>query len=310
MRKPVELNHIVEQARKILERTIPKMVDITIQTGGRLWTVMADPVQVEQVLLNLGTNASDAMPDGGKLVIETENVTLDEDYANNHLGAQAGRYVLMTISDAGHGMDRETTQKIFEPFFTTKEIGKGTGLGLASVYGIVKAHGGYIMCYSEVGVGTTFKIYWPAIERSDTDDSKDLIAKPPEGGSETILVVDDEENIRDFASQVLTKFGYKALTASSGEEALNIYSGKPKEIDLVLLDIGMPGMGGHKCLQELLKLDPKQKVIIASGYSINGQVKKSIEAGSAGFVGKPYQVFDLLNKVREVLDDKDGRSAY
>ena len=305
VRKPLELNHEVENARRILERTIPKMVNIEVHPGGRLWTVMADPVQIEQILLNLGTNASDAMPDGGRLIIETQNVTLDEEYCQSYLDAQPGKYVLLTVTDTGQGIDDETKEKIFEPFFTTKEFGKGTGLGLASVYGIVKAHGGYIACYSEVGMGTAFKIYLPAIEDHEEDSRKDSSPVIPKGGTEIILLVDDVSSIRDLASRLLLKFGYTPLTAVSGEEALEIYSERRDEIDLIIIDLGMPGMGGHKCVQELLKINPDIKVIIASGYSINGQVKDTLEAGAKGCVGKPYQIHELLGKVRDVLDGED-----
>ena len=302
-RKPVELNIEVEQARKILERIIPKMIDIEVKPGGRLWSVQADPVQIEQILLNLGKNAADAMPDGGRLLLETENRILDAEYARNHLGARPGRYVMLTISDTGHGMDQETQTKIFEPFFTTKEIGQGTGLGLSSVYGIVKSHGGYIMCYSEVGQGTTFKIYLPARDNAESEEVKEVGSKPPRGGTETILIVDDEESIRNIARQALENSGYEVMTASTGEEALEAYADPAGEIDLIVMDIGMPGMGGHKCLQELLKINPLARVIIASGYSVNGQVRKSMEAGAVGYVGKPYRLNDLLTAVRTALDD-------
>ncbi|MBF0527964.1 MAG: response regulator [Deltaproteobacteria bacterium] len=304
-KKPVDLNHELEQARKILERTIPKMIGIQLNLGDQPWTINADPVQIEQVLLNLGTNAADAMPDGGLLVIETENIKLGEDYSHNHLGAAPGNYVLLTVSDTGSGMDQETQEKIFEPFFTTKELGKGTGLGLASVYGIVKAHGGYIMCYSEVGQGTTFKIYLPAIEQQESTADNSAVGQLPPGGTETILLADDEASIRGFASTALQRFGYTVITATSGEEALEASIAQKEKIDLVILDIGMPGMGGHKCLQELLKIDRSVKVVIASGYSADAHVKKSLDAGAIGYVGKPYQLNDLLNKVRAVLDGKD-----
>ncbi|MBF0527799.1 MAG: PAS domain S-box protein [Deltaproteobacteria bacterium] len=304
-RKPVELNREIENACRMLERTIPKMIEIELHPGRSLWPIKADPVQMEQILLNLGKNAADAMPDGGKLIIESENITLDEVYAQTNLEAKPGQYVLLTISDTGHGMDKETVGKIFEPFFTTKEIGKGTGLGLASVYGIVKGHRGHIDCYSEVGRGTTFRIYLPAIMPVDIDEEKVSKAKLPRGGTETILLVDDEEPIRGFASHLLKKFGYTVLTASSGEEALKIYAGGPKEIDLVIMDIGMPGMGGLKCLGEIVRIDPAAKVLVASGYAVNGQIKKTVEAGAVGYVGKPYKLTDLLDKVRVVLDGKD-----
>ena len=304
-RKPIELNIEIERARNILEHTIPKMVDIHVLHGGRLWPVLADPVQVEQILLNLGSNAADAMPDGGKLIIETANIMLSEDVAMHHSDAQAGRYVLLTISDTGHGMDKETQEKMFEPFFTTKEFGKGTGLGLASVYGIIKSHGGCIVCNSEVGRGTTFKIYLPAMEQATIDQEKDIVADTPRGGSETILLVDDEEAIRNLAQQALMKFGYKVFISPSGEEALDFYKNRPGEIDLVITDIGMPGMGGYKFLQKLFQISPMANVLIASGYAITGQVKKSIEAGAKGYVGKPYQLRELLGNVRNILDGKE-----
>jgi|GEM_PF-179704 len=303
-RRAVDLNREVEQAVKILERTIPRMIDIELHPGRDLWPVKADPVQIEQVLLNLGSNSADAMPDGGRLIIETENVTLDEEYARTHLGAVPGRYVLLTVSDTGCGMDQATVRNIFDPFFTTKEVGKGTGLGLASVYGIVKGHGGYIMCYSEPEQGATFKIYLPAMERTEADLAGQIFEARPQGGTETVLIVDDEAPIRDFASQVLRRFGYQVVTASSGEEALKIYAARAEAIDLVILDLNMPGMGGHRCLRELLKVDPQARVLISSGYSINGQVKSTLDAGAAGFIGKPYRLTDLLGKVRSVLDDK------
>ncbi|MBF0528549.1 MAG: PAS domain S-box protein [Deltaproteobacteria bacterium] len=298
----IRLNQEIENARKMLERIIPKMIDIELHPGRGLWDVKADHGQIDQILLNLGKNAADAMPDGGKFIIATENITLDQGYVQAHLGVKPGRYVLLTVSDTGHGMEQETIEHIFDPFFTTKEIGKGTGLGLASVYGIVKSHDGYINCHSEIGRGTSFKIYLPAIESEDIAGSKDTNTRPFQGGSETILLVDDEELIRGFAQQVLLKFGYKVLTASSGEEALGIYSGKHSMIDLVIMDIGMPGMGGHKCLTEIMRLNPSAKILIGSGYSANGQVKETLEAGAAGYVGKPYELTDLLNKVRAVLD--------
>lgn len=298
----VDLNLEIEQACRILERTIPKMIEIEVHRGKRLRPIMADPIQIEQILLNLGKNASDAMPEGGKLVFETDNVNLDEEQVQTRPGIKPGMYVLLTVSDTGLGMDKESVDKIFEPFYTTKEIGKGTGLGLASVYGIVKSHGGHVTCYSEIDHGTTFRIYLPAVKNTFIGKKQGAEAAPLQGGSETILLVDDEKAIRNLAHKILEKFGYRVLTASSGEEALNIYLNHSNGIDLVIMDIGMPGMGGHKCLQKLLQMDPGAKVIVASGYSFNSQAKKSIDAGAVGYVGKPYQVKDLLQKARSVLD--------
>jgi PAS domain S-box-containing protein len=301
-RKPVDLNHEIDQARKVLDRTIPKMIEIQVHPERNLWAVNADPVQVEQILLNLGANAADAMPDGGKFIIETKNITLKKSNAHTKLGLTPGNYVLLSVSDTGHGMDPKTQEHIFEPFYTTKGIGKGTGLGLATVYGIVQNHGGIITCESKINQGTKFEIYLPAFEMSETNVRPDTPGETPRGGSETILIVDDEEFIRDFASEVLNKFGYSVLTASSGEQALEVFSKRSLDIKLVLLDIGMPGIGGHRCLQEMLLIDPKVKILIASGYSMENEVKKTLEAGAAGYVGKPYQMSDLLKKARDILD--------
>jgi PAS domain S-box-containing protein len=303
-RRSVNLNQEIMDIEKVLRRTIPKMIDIEISLSQDLLTVQADPIQMEQILLNLGSNAADAMPEGGKLILETGNVSLDEEYCRNHLGAVPGEYVLLKVTDTGHGMDQKTLQHIFEPFFTTKEIGKGTGLGLASVYGIVKSHGGYIMCYSEKGHGTTFNIYLPAIADWSGEAQKPADRVPPQGGSETILVVDDESAIREFAKQILQRFGYQVLLARSGEEALEIYKGRKDDIGLVLLDLGMPGIGGYTCLRELLKIDPSSQVMIASGYAIDNRMKGILQSGAAGYIGKPYQFRELLVKVRAVLDER------
>ena len=302
-RKAVNLNKEIEQAHAILGRTIPKMIDIRVHLDGRLWYVNADPAQMEQIILNLGSNAADAMPDGGSLALETSNIVLSEQDALTSLGAEPGRYVMLTVSDTGYGMDKETRAKIFEPFFTTKGIGKGTGLGLASVYGIVKGHGGYITCESEHGKGTAFKIYLPALEKEPEEQITDPEESPLPRGNETVLLVDDEDYIRDIARNILEQFGYRVLSAASGEEALEVYSQNLDKIRLVLLDIGMPGMGGHKCLMEIKNLNPKARIIVASGYSIEGKAASSMEAGASGYIAKPYQMKLLLEKIREVLDE-------
>jgi PAS domain S-box-containing protein len=301
-KQALDLNREINDSIRILERSIPRMIDIELFLDASVWPVSADPVQVEQVLYNLGTNAADAMPQGGKLIIETHNITLDQDFARIHAGANPGGHVLMTVTDTGCGMDPEIRKQVFEPFFTTKEPDKGTGLGLASVYGIVKAHDGYITCYSEPGKGTTFKIYWPAIPEIDVRKNETAVKITPEGGSETILVVDDEEDVRELTVEALQDHGYKTLSANSGEQALDIYHQQGLAVNLVLLDLNMPGMGGYKCLQEILKINPEAKVLIASGYSANGLAKDIHKSGAAGFLGKPFQVQGLLTKVREVLD--------
>ncbi len=299
----LDLNQELAASVKLLKRAVPRMIEIRFQPASSLWTVKADPVQIEQVMLNLGINAADAMPDGGSFVIRTENITIDDSSAINLGVSSAGKYVLVSVSDTGCGIDKETVKHIFEPFFTTKGIGKGTGLGLSSVYGIVKSHGGTIECDSEPGKGTTFSIYLPAIENDDIVPAMP-IEKLPEGGTETVLITDDVPDIRFLASQMLMRFGYSVITASSGEEALQIHNQKKGSIDLTILDLGMPGMGGYKCMKEILALNPSAKILIASGYSADGMVIKAIESGEAGFIGKPYQLKELLMRVRSILDEK------
>jgi PAS domain S-box-containing protein len=301
--RPVSLNNEISRIEKMLKRTIPRMIRIELHLADDLMTVNADPSQIEQILLNLTVNAQHAMPDGGLLTIETANATLDEDYSRTHLDVLPGNYVLLTVSDTGHGMDKAVLEHIFEPFYTTKEPGVGTGLGLAMVFGIVKSHRGHIFCYSEPGSGTTFKIYLPAIMKEieqDTDTTREM----PAFGNETVLLVDDEDSIREVAEQFLTQAGYKVLTATNGREALEVYRSKQDSIALILLDLIMPGLGGKQCLEELLEMNPTVKVIIASGYSVNGHTKDAIECGAKGFVSKPYGMRDLLTIVRRVLDAK------
>jgi len=231
---------------------VPKVVDLSLES----WVpvINADPVQVEQILLNLAINAKDAMPEsGGKLTIETRKVTLDEEYCRTHLEAKQGQYVMISVSDTGHGMSQETMQHIFEPFFTTKSAGKGTGLGLAMAYGIMKHHEGFINCYSELGHGTTFRIYFPVVSTEQEENLEQESAVPP-GGSETILLVDDEEFLCDIGSQILTRAGYTVLTATNGRDALDLYRNQRSDISLVLLDLIMPEMGGKECFQELVNI--------------------------------------------------------
>ncbi len=301
-KKPLDLNQAVGEVSKILERTIPKMIEVELHLAEDLSTVNADFGQIDQVIMNLALNATDAMPDGGKLTIAVENASLDEEFCRTHPEARPGDYALLTISDTGHGMDKETQTHIFDPFYTTKEIGKGTGLGLAMVYGIVKNHEGYITCQSELGQGTSFKIYLPVI-RQETDLVEPGEQEfPVEGGTETILLVDDEEFIRDLGIDFLSKAGYRVIAARDGERALAVYRQKREQIDLVILDLLMPGMGGKKCLEELLKINPKAKVIIASGYFDSEPMKEAIMAGAKGFIGKPHQMTEFLRVVRQALD--------
>jgi len=304
-RRPLDLNQEVGELRELLERTIPKMIDVEFKLADNLKMVNADSAHLKQVLVNLAVNAKDAMAEGGKLLIETQSVTLDQEFCRRYAEVKPGDYVLFSISDTGHGMGKETLEHIFDPFYTTKEVGKGTGLGLAIVYGIIKNHEGYITCYSRPEVGTTFRIYLPTIEPEAVPVDV-LIVPEPEGlatgGNETILLVDDEEFIRELGVDVLGRAGYTVLTANNGENALELYRQERARIDLVILDLIMPGMGGSKCLEELLTIDPHTRVLIASGYSPDGPTKGALDRGAKGFVSKPYDTNQLLQLIREILD--------
>ena len=301
--RPVDLNQEIIQVHGLLQRIIPKMIDVELGLEKDIKIINADPMQLEQIMMNLGVNAKDAMPDGGKLVFETKNIILDERYCAAHREAVPGEYVLLAISDTGHGMDKKVLEHIFEPFFTTKEMGKGTGLGLAMVYGIVKSHDGHIVCYSNPGRGTVFKIYFPVLEEANAELSV-ASEKGAEirGGHETILLVDDEESLLVLGQDMLREHGYTTITVESGEKAIEVYKREKDRIDLVILDIGMPGMGGYKCLYELLKINPEIKVIIASGYTNSDKVKEVLEHGAAGFISKPYRLTDMLDNLRKLLD--------
>jgi CheY-like chemotaxis protein len=252
--------------------------------------------------MNLAVNAKDAMPDGGKLIIQTGNVSLDDLFCRTHLGATAGDYVMLTVSDTGQGMDQETREHIFEPFYTTKDVGRGTGLGLAIVYGIVKQHDGYIECQSVPGTGTTFRVYFPAL-RFEAEDREAPLNGIPQGGTETILLVDDEEFVRDLGKRLLSKAGYTVLTAATGNEALEVYGAERGRISLVILDLIMPEMGGKQCLEGLLKIDPGTRVLIASGYSADAAIKEALAGLVKGFVSKPYDMRQILQLVRAALDN-------
>jgi PAS domain S-box-containing protein len=299
--RPVNLNKEVQTAVKLLSRTIPKMIDVQMRLAPDTRRIKADSGQIEQVILNLAVNAKHAMPDGGTLTIETGNIMLDDAYCKTHAEATPGDYVYLTIEDTGHGIPKDVVDRIFEPFFSTKKQGEGTGLGLAMVYGIVKHHGGHIMCYSEPGVGTAFKIYLPVIEDLAISGEFKILPEAP-GGSETVLLVDDEEMIRSLGRKMLEQAGYRVLEALTGEEAVEIYRNEGSRIDLVVLDLIMPGMGGRQALAELKNMDPDVRVVIASGYSPDGLAESATETGAAGFITKPFRRHDVLRTVREVLD--------
>ncbi|MFH0825534.1 MAG: ATP-binding protein, partial [Pseudomonadota bacterium] len=299
--RPVNLNNEIRRVEKMLRRTIPRMIEIKLRLADDLSTVNADAGQMEQILLNLGVNAWHAMSEGGRLTVETENVTLDEEYCRADKHLTPGRHVLIKVSDTGEGMDQEVLEHIFEPFFTTKGPGEGTGLGLAMTYGIVRSHRGDVTCYSVPGAGTTFKILLPALaEEIEPDDTK--TGRMPAFGNETVLIVDDERPILSMAKELLTRSGYTALTAADGREALDVYRDKRDEIALVILDMIMPKMDGRRCLEELLRIDHRVKVIVAAGRPLDGAVKVAVETGAKGVINKPYDMKELLTVVRETLD--------
>lgn len=300
--RPVNVNHEIQQVAGMLSRTIPKMIDMQISLVENVQTISGDPSQLQQVLMNLALNARDAMPEGGTLTIKTENLELDEDYCRKHLGTKPGLYVLISVSDSGLGMDQKTKDLIFDPFFTTKEAGKGTGLGLSIAYGIIKSHGGHIICDSTPGQGTSFRIYLPALEAWTVIDSEMPTSETPVRGTETILVIDDDDQVRDMASAMLTGFGYKVLTATNGKEGLGCYREEADNIDIVLLDLIMPEMGGRECLEAILEIDPAARVLMASGEGAAGTVQMLRESGALGVVTKPFGMGRLLRAVRDALD--------
>jgi len=300
--KPTDLNELIKKQNRMFGRT-KKEISVRGTYEKDLWTVEVDRGQVDQVLLNLYVNAWQAMPGGGDLYVETKNVILDEDYVKPFAVAP-GRYVKISVTDTGIGMDKATRERIFDPFFTTKEMGRGTGLGLASVYGIIKNHGGFINVYSEKGHGATFNIYLPASEKAVIDE------KIPEGeirkGSETILFIDDEEMIIEIAEELLAQLGYTVLTARSGKEAIEIYGQQRKQIDIVVLDMVMPDMSGAMTFDRLKEISSEVKVLLSSGYSIDGQATEILDRGCNGFIQKPFNLQKLSQKLREILDDQDA----
>jgi PAS domain S-box-containing protein len=302
--KVLDLNNVVAETGKMLPRLLRADVEVELLPAPSLGQVKADQNQIEQVILNLAVNARDAMPQGGKLTIETANVDLDEDYCRLHPGVKAGKYVMLAVTDTGTGMDAETQAHIFEPFFTTKEPGKGTGLGLSTVYGIVKQSGGWIWVYSEVGLGTTFKIYLPKVEEVVSPDRSSGPRSMLPRGTQTILLVEDQEGIRDLARPFLENIGYKILEASNGEMAIQIARQFKGKIDLLLTDLVMPKMGGRELAQRLVALRPDVRVLYMSGYAEYAPAYAGTLEDDAFRLQKPFSMDALAHKVREVLHAK------
>ncbi len=300
--KVLNLNTLLIDMEKMLRRVIGEDIALVTVLADALGRVKADTGQIENVIINLAVNARDAMPSGGKLIIETSNVELDEAYARSHVAVKPGRYVMFSVSDTGMGMTQEVKERIFEPFFTTKEKGKGTGLGSSTVYGIVKQSGGNIWVYSEPGSGTTFKIYLPRVDEPLEENGKIVSRGLLPCGNETVLVVEDEEEVRNLTVQILQRQGYRVLEASHGKEALYVFEKYRDPIHLVVTDVVMPEMSGSELAKHLSTLHPDVKLIYMSGYTDSAIIHNGILKAETPFIQKPFTPDILARRVREVLD--------
>ena len=298
--KPTDLNELIQKQNNIFGRT-KKEITIKGTYEEDLWPVEIDRGQIEQVLLNLYVNAWQAMPGGGDLYLETENVIIGDDYPKPFI-VEPGEYVKISVRDMGIGMDKATRERIFDPFFTTKEMGRGTGLGLASAYGIIKNHGGFINVYSEKGHGTIFNVYLPASLKDVIEEKRS--AGDPLRGSETVLFVDDEDMILEVAEELLKWLGYKTLIAGSGKEAIEVYEAQKERVDMVILDMIMPDISGSEVYDRLKHINPEVKVLLSSGYTIDGAASEIMNRGCNGFIQKPFKIKELSQKLREILDGK------
>jgi two-component system, cell cycle sensor histidine kinase and response regulator CckA len=303
----VDLNAVVSRLEPVLQRALGETSRLVLNLESELGPVKADPGQMDQVLLNLTFNARDAMPGGGVLTIETADVALDTAYiAAKDLGSMtAGRYVTLAVSDTGQGMDRETLGHVFEPFFTTKPVGEGTGLGLSTVYGIVKQSGGFVWVYSEPGLGTTFKLYLP-VGMSDASQPVEPAAEPVPGGREVILVAEDDASVRSVLARSLRDYGYRVLEARDGAEALEVAASEPVPPSLVVADVVMPRLSGQPLSAELLKRWPGLSVLFISGYTNLDSVNKGLVAEGREYLQKPIEPEALARKVRVMLEAKKG----
>ena len=308
--KVLDLNDVVKDMHKMLTRLIGENIKLATRLETDLGSVKADPCQVEQIIVNLVVNARDAMPRGGRVTIETANVSLNDQTASKHVSVKPGEYVMLAVSDTGSGMDQETQARIFEPFFTTKEVGKGTGLGLSTVYGIVKQSGGNIWVYSEQGLGTVFKVYLPRID----DATASTVAKQAQEanaprGTETILFVEDEDVVRGLARKILMQAGYNVLDAKGGDEAIRLCHAHAGPIDLLLTDVVMPEISGKEVADRLLELRPSIRVLFMSGYTDEAIVQHGVLDANVKFIQKPFTWIALTKKVREVLNRKTSLST-
>ncbi len=298
----LDLNAVVKNMDKMLRRLIGEDINLVMVASEGLWNVKADPGQIEQVIINLAVNARDAMPQGGKLTIETANVDLDEHYAQAHADSKPGPHVMLGVSDTGTGMDTQTKARIFEPFFTTKGLGKGTGLGLSTVFGIVKQSGGNIWVYSELGSGTSFKIYLPRVKEALEQAEPAMAQTASRQGSETVLVVEDEEAVRVLVRRVLEANGYHVLEASHGAAALVTCDEHKDPIHLLMTDLIMPEMSGRQLAEQVSAQRPEMKILYMSGYTDNAILHHGGLQSGANFLQKPFTPDTLVRKLRAVLD--------
>lgn len=297
----IDLNALVVEGATLLRRVIGEQIEVRLIVCGDPSVALADATQVEQVLMNLCLNARDAMPGGGRLVLETQNVEIDEEYCQLHAYAKAGSYVLLAVSDTGVGMDAATSARVFEPFFTTKETGKGTGLGLSTVYGIVKQHGGFIHLYSELGKGTTFRVYLPA-GGGAAEPREPRRDEQISHGTETILLAEDNEGLREAAQQMLEKLGYRVVLAADGTGALQHFKADPAQFDLIILDVVMPGLSGPVAFSQMTAIRPDLRIMFSSGYTAEAASLNSLLEQGAVILQKPYSLKNLGQTVRAVLD--------
>jgi CheY-like chemotaxis protein len=299
--KVIDLNALVRDMDKMLRRLIGEHIDIATVLEADLDNVEADPGQIEQVLLNLAVNARDAMPDRGRLTIETANIELNAEFVRTHRTVEPGSYVMIIVSDTGEGMSPEVQARIFEPFFTTKEQGKGTGLGLSTVYGIIQQSGGSICVQSEPGHGTTFKIYLPRAHELAAAAESGVEETNKPGGNETVLLVEDEDAVRHMAQEILQSNGYCVLDASNGNEAVRVSAEHKGTIDLMVTDVVMPQLGGRELAEKLFVTRPEMRVLYMSGYTDDAIVHHGVVDGRASFLEKPFTSDALARKIREVL---------
>ena len=298
-RNPLQAKHVITEIEKVAKETFPRNIEIQTDIQKDLFTISGDATQLHQVIMNLSVNARDVMPDGGVLSITASNFFIDENYVRMHKEAKVGSYVIISVSDTGSGIPSRIIDRIFEPFFTTKEFGKGTGLGLSTALAIVKSHNGFINVYSEIGKGTTFKVYLPAVKTEIQKEEEQL--KLYIGNGELILVAEDEGSIREITSSTLETYGYKVLTSSDGAEAVALYAQNKDKVKIVLMDMMMPVMDGYASIRAIRKINPEVKIIAVSGLAEKDKLAKIGSSHAKAFLPKPYTAERLLKTIHEII---------